>query len=350
VRVAVDVTPLLGPRTGIGKTVEGLLDALPAAAPDVEVVPWVLSARARGMAFLDGSRVLPLPASVALKLWGRFDLPAADRWLGDAEVVHGTNYTVPPMRRRPTTVTVNDCWAARHPDLVEPQVAALVAVVQRGVERGAWVHASTEWAAGEIREVYGAEKVAVVPFGIPDVGDVAPPPEGGPPFVLAIGRMEPRKGLDVLARAMDAVDPSVRLVLAGPDGGAAPERSARVELRGLVPEGERQRLLHSAAVLAYPSLEEGFGLPVLEAFAAGTPVVTTTAGALPEVAGDAALLVPPGDADALAEAITRVLSDDALRARLVAAGTARAAEFSWARHASGMVDLWRRAAAEEVSL
>jgi glycosyltransferase involved in cell wall biosynthesis len=303
-------------------------------------VRWVLSARGS----LDGARRLPLPAGLALRLWGRFDGPAADRWLGDADVVHGTNYTVPPMRRRPTTVTVNDCWAARHPDLVPPSIAALTPVVQRAVDRGAWVHVSSEWVAGEVRDVYGAERVVVVPFGVPPVG-APPPPLDGPPFVLALGRTDPRKGVDVLVKAFEAVDPSFELIVAGPDGGATPAASPRVRVLGAVPDLERRRLLHSAAVLAYPSLEEGFGLPVLEAFAAGTPVVTTTAGALPEIAGDAALLVPPGDPDALAEAIDRVLHDDALRARLVAAGTARAATFSWERHAAGMVDLWTRAAA-----
>ena len=339
-RVAVDVTPLLGARTGIGQTVEGLLGALP---PEVEVVPWVLSARGPVPA---GARRLPLPAGVALRLWGRMDLPAADRWLGDVDVVHGTNYTVPPMRGRPTTVTVNDCWCARHPGSCPPAIAALTPVVQRAVRRGAWVHATTEWGAGEVREIYGVdpERVVVVPFGVPPVGP-PPAPVDGPPFVLALGRMEARKGLDALVEAFASVDPSVELVLAGPDGGAAPEPSPRVRVLGPVPDEERRRLLHSASVLAYPSLEEGFGFPVLEAFAAGTPVVTTTAGALPEVAGDAALLVPPGDADALADAIERVLHDDALRVRLVAAGRARAASFSWERHATGMVDLWRRASA-----
>lgn len=336
-RVAVDVTPLLGARTGIAQAVEGLLGALP---PEVDVVPWVLSARGTPP---PGARRLPLPASTALKLWGRADRPTADRWLGDADVVHGTNYTVPPMRRRPTTVTVNDCWCARHPETCRPEVVALTAVVRRAVRRGAWVHATTEWGAGEVRDVYGAERVVVVPFGVPPVGPAPEEGDGGPPFVLAIGRTEPRKGHDVLVRAMARV-PGVELVVAGPDGGATPAPSGGVRVLGAVPDEERRRLLHSAAVVAYPSLEEGFGFPVLEAMAAGTPVVTTTAGALAEVAGEAAVLVPPGDADALADAIQRVLGDDALRARLVAAGRARAASFSWERHAAGMVDLWRRAA------
>src|SRR3954453_14420575 len=116
-RVALDVTPLLGVRTGVGQSVAGLLTALPEAAPDVEVVPYLLSGRARGTevraALPPGTRSLPVPAGVLLRSWARLDVPAADRWLSDSDVVHGTNFVVPPMRHRPTTMTVHDCWCVR---------------------------------------------------------------------------------------------------------------------------------------------------------------------------------------------------------------------------------------------
>lgn len=314
-RVAIDVTPLLGPVTGVGQTVQGLLGALPAAAPDVDVARWELTRRS-----------VPLPPKVLVRLWSRFDRPRGDRWLPAADVVHGTNFVVPPTSR-PATVTVHDCWCARSPADCDPTIRAATETVQRAVERGAWLHVSTEWGAGEVRALYGAERVRVVPFGVPAVAEAGPPPVDGP-YVLALGTSDRRKGHDVLAEAMRDV-PGVELVLAG--------------AHGWVDDATRAALLRGARVLAYPSRYEGFGFPVLEAMSVGVPVVATAVGGVPEVAGDAALLVAPDDPAALAAALRTAVGDDAERARLVAAGRARAACFSWDDHARGMRDLWRDA-------
>jgi glycosyltransferase involved in cell wall biosynthesis len=355
VLVAVDVTPLLGARTGVARTVEGLLGALPQAAPEISVLPYVLSGRARRVP--QGTRVLPVPASVALRSWGRIGLPRADRWLGDAQVVHGTNFAVPPMRDRPTTVTVHDCWCARHPELCRPEWVALSSTVQMAVDRGAWIHVGTEWVASEVRDVYGAERIEVVPFGAPDVGEPGPVAVRGP-FVLAIATLDRRKGLHHLVRAFGAVAPErpdLQLVVVGARGNAQAAVVAavedlgplahRVHLVGAADDPTRWALLHAATVLAFPSLDEGFGFPVLEAMSCGTPVVATAVGGVPEVAGDAAELVPVGDEGALATALARVVDDEAVRARLAAAGPAQAARFTWDRTAAGMAALWAKAVA-----
>lgn len=373
-RVAIDVTPLLGARTGVAQTVQGLLHALPSTAPHVEVVPYVLSGRARQASdavddLPDGTRFLPLPAGVLHRAWGRVDVPTVDHWLADVDVVHGTNFVVPPMRRRPTSVTVHDCWCARHPTTCGAAARAYTPALHRAVARGAWLHVSTEFVATEVREVYGATRVAVVPFGVPPV--VLDEPASamavwGAPFVLAIGALDPRKNLDALVRAFGSLTahsdgtslpPDLRLVLVGPDGPARPAvdraiadlppgLAARVEVLGAVSDARRRRLLHDATVLVYPSLSEGFGFPVLEAMAVGTPVVATSAGAIPEVAGDAAVLVAPDDDEALADGIGRVVVDHGLRAQLRTAGRSRAASFSWDRTASGLAELWRSMAEE----
>ena len=315
-RVAVDVTPLLGAVTGVGQTVQGLLGALPDAAPDVEVVPWQLTWRS----------VVPPPA-VLVRMWARRDRPRSDGWLPDADVVHGTNFVVPPSKR-PSTVTVHDTWCARHPGDCDRTTRAAVATVRRAVGRGAWLHVSTEWAAEEMRELYGAERIAVVPFGVPDVPDAGPSPVDGP-YVLFLGSStDRRKGHDVLVEAMREV-PDVSLVHAGPDN--------------WVDDDTRGALLRGARVLAHPSRHEGFGFPVLEAMSVGVPVVASAVGGVPEVAGDAALLVPADDAGALATALRVAVDDEAERARLRAAGLARAAQFSWDAHARGMAELWRTA-------
>jgi alpha-1,3-rhamnosyl/mannosyltransferase len=177
---------------------------------------------------------------------------------------------------------------------------------------------------------------------------------GAERYVLALGTVEPRKDLPSLLAAFDAAAarlPDVRLVVAGPDGWGQPAfddalartvHRDRVVRVGWVEDPVRAALLSGAWAYAYPSLYEGFGFPPLEAMAVGVPVVATTAGALPEVLGDAARLVPPGDTDALAEALV-ALDDDAERAALVERGRRRVGRFSWDACADGLTALYRRA-------
>jgi glycosyltransferase involved in cell wall biosynthesis len=177
---------------------------------------------------------------------------------------------------------------------------------------------------------------------------------GAERFVLALGTVEPRKNLPTLVRAFDRVaddDPNLTLVVAGPDGWdrdaftaawSAARHRERVWRLGYVTEDERRDLLAGATVFAYPSVYEGFGHPPLEAMAAGVPVVAADAGALPEILGDAAVLVDPSDVDAIADGLHRVIHDASLRATLTARGTERAGRFSWDDAAPEFVDLYRR--------
>jgi glycosyltransferase involved in cell wall biosynthesis len=201
----------------------------------------------------------------------------------------------------------------------------------------------------------------VVPFGIPALGPSEPPPAAADtarPYVLALGTLEPRKNLPMLVRAFGAVasdHPDVRLVLAGRDGPARPavdaalstlptDVRARVVFTGPVDDGERRGLLERARLLAYPSLYEGFGFPMLEAMTLGVPVLSARAGAHPEVAGDAAELADPTDLDALAVGLDRLLTDEARRRELVERGHARVRAFSWDDAARGLSALYRRLA------
>jgi glycosyltransferase involved in cell wall biosynthesis len=223
------------------------------------------------------------------------------------------------------------------------------------------VHVPSSFVRDEVVELLGldAERVRVVPHGLdePGRGDLDEAPRGrSAPYVLALGAVEPRKDLPTLVMAFAELardHDDLELVVAGPDGWGGEAFSAAVRASGLagrvvrvgyLDELELKSLLSGATVLAYPSLYEGFGFPPLEAMAAGVPVVATAAGAVPEVVGDAAELVVPGDVPALAEALTRVIEDDSLRARLIAAGRARAASFTWASAAASMVELYREAA------
>ena len=362
VRLALDVGPLHGHRTGVGVAVAAIADAL-ATREDVELVPYVLSFRGRPE---PPTRRLPLPAAVAHRLWSRVDAPRLDRWLGTAQVVHGTNYVVPPTRH-PAVVSVYDCWFLMHPELAAPAVARAGAVLRRRVRAGATVHASSRTTADRVRELLGTDRIEVVHLGPPAPH---PPSAAGPParpatwttelaghrFVLALGTLERRKGIAGLVAAFGAVvaaRPDARLVLAGAPGddtaavdaaidALAPAARTTVVRAGIVDAATKGWLLAHATALAYPSLDEGFGFPVLEAQQAGLPVVATDAGSIPEIAGAGATLVPVGDVDALAAALGRVLDDDGARAALVAAGCANLDRFSWAATAAALVDLYCR--------
>lgn len=357
-------------RTGIGQAVAEVVDALGRldAAPDL--VPYALSLRARRHRadLPPATRFLPVPARVLLRTWAVSGWPAVDRWVGDADVVHATNYLAPPSRR-PTVVSVYDCSFVRFPELTSAERRRFEPVIRRALRRGAWVHTGSTFVATEIREVFGddlagPDRVVVVPLGVPRLDPDGPLPPalaarvGDGPYVLALGALEPRKNLDRLVTAFGALapdHPDLRLVVAGPDGPARPavERARgelsptvaeRVVLLGPVSDGARAALLASASVLAYPSLYEGFGFPVLEAMAAGVPVVAAAAGSIPEIAGGAAALVDAQEVEELAGALAAVLDDADRRSALVADGRARAATFTWEATGRGLVDLYTRAA------
>lgn len=355
--VAIDVGPLAGRRTGIGHAVALLTEAL-AARDDVELVPYLTSFRGHPAA---GTRRLPIPAALAHRLWANLDHPRVDRWLDAASVVHGTNYVVPPSRLA-RVVSVYDCWFLQHPGRVHADVARAGRVLRRAVTTGASVHTTSQATAQVLSELFPAAPVHVVPLGaVPlDPPPAAPPIAelAGRPFVLAVATIEQRKNLPRLVAAFGAVAadrPDVALVLAGGDGDDRPsldaaidtlpgDISARVLLAGYVDASARSWLVHHAHVLAYPSLDEGFGLPLLDAMQAGVPIVASTAGSIPEVAGDAALYADPYDVDALAAALDRAIVDDGLRRALIQAAPAQLGRFSWSRTAAELVDVYRRAA------
>ncbi|MBK5223749.1 MAG: glycosyltransferase family 4 protein [Acidimicrobiia bacterium] len=363
-RVALDATSLLGPLTGVGVFTSALLHHLPS---DIDVVAYATSWRGRGRLSAQlpthvTASTRPQAARPLREIWRRANWPPIELWTGPVDVVHGTNFVVPPTRAG-SVVSVHDLTFHHHPEMCTAPTLQYPSLIRRAIARGAWVHTDSQFVADEVVEVYGAapERVVAVPLGVhpPVHADAAEGHRiaGGDRYVVAVGTVEPRKDLPLLVEAFDelaATDPELRLVHAGPDGWGAdafteridrsPHRDRIVRL-GWVDDATRSALLHGAAVLAYPSRYEGFGLPPLEAMSVGTPVVATAVGSLPEVLGDAAILVPPSDASALAEALALVIDDVAERARLVRLGIARATHHRWDRCAAGMVALYRRAAA-----
>jgi glycosyltransferase involved in cell wall biosynthesis len=287
------------------------------------------------------------------------------------DVWHGPHYTLPLRVDARTVVTVHDCTFFDHPEWHErSKVAYFRRMIRAAVARADVVVCVSEYTASRLRAHCSPRgDIVVVPHGVdhtrfrlqpaaPD-DDLAQLSVHGvaPPYIAFAGTLEPRKDLPnlVQAFAVAARDrPDLRLVLAGGDGwGTTAVRDAiagsgvatQILRTGYLDNATVAALFRHAEIVAYPSLEEGFGLNALEAMACGTPLVSTRGSAIEEVVGDAGLLVPPHDTRALAGALVQLLDDEELQRRLRRAGPARAAEFTWTRSVNAHVDVYRRAAA-----
>lgn len=379
ITVAFDATACLGRTTGVGTFATESLRRL-ATRPDLSVYAYALSWRGRDQ-LADavppgvGLRTRPAAARPLRALWSRWNFPHAETFTGRVDVVHGSNYVVPPTRRAAALVSVFDLTPIHYPAMCTRDTLAYPGLIARAVRRGAWIHTCSHFVADEIREFFDVDpdRVVVVPAGaglvhpaepFARVGDaVSRLDRSDDEFLLALGTVEPRKDLPALVAAFDrlAADrPTLRLVVAGPDGWgtadydaavAAADHADRIDRVGWVGEAELPVLLSNASVLVYPSRYEGFGLPPLEAMAAGVPVVTTDAGSLPEVVGDAAAVVSaralaedrPAGIAALAGAIAEVLDENTdARAERIRRGAQRAASFDWETTAAGLDALYHR--------
>jgi glycosyltransferase involved in cell wall biosynthesis len=371
--VAFDATPLLTVRTGIGHSVAELRAAL-ARRSDVQLMPFALGLRSPRLRHLapTGTRMWPVPTRAALAVWKHFDWPRGRRLTRGADIVHATNFVVPPVDV-PAIVTVNDVFFARQPGAVTSVVRSFGVVLKRALDAGVWVHTTTEAVGIEVEELMapglrGSGRLVVAPWGVPALPEdrtLTPDVEAlvhGRPFVLAIGTLEPRKNLPRLVAAFGRVardHSDLLLVLAGPPGTAEaeiidaidaldPAVRPRVVRTGRVNDATRAGLLERAEVLAYPSLYEGFGFPPLEAMSVGTPVVAGRSAPLEEVVGGDARLVDPLDIDDIATALHETLAGGMEVDERRAGGKARAASYTFDRAASILAPAYARLAATSV--
>ncbi len=292
-------------------------------------------------------------------------LPVLARRAG-ADLVHSLASTAPLWGRFRRVVTVHDLIYARFPEAhAGVRDKAMRVLVPSAARRAHRVIADSQSTRDDLVELAGlpAERIDVVPLGLGAVrrSDPTPPGQlrerlrlGDRPVVLSLSAKRPHKNLLALIGALARVPAQQRpvLVLAGyPTEHEAQlrERSRSlgldedVRFPGWLSDGDVEGLWSIAAAFVFPSLYEGFGLPVLEAMARGVPVACSNASSLPEVAGDAALLFDPRDEGALATALQRLLDDAALAGRLRAAGRERARQFTWQRTARATIDSYRRA-------
>lgn len=339
--------------SGIGRYCTGLVRALAQTAglELVQMVPEGADPPVRDAASVEASRH-PFSVAGALEFGRIVRLVAPD-------VTHALHFPTPLPAAHPLVVTMQDLT----PLVVE---GVMPSALRRGVYR-AWVARAVSVAdriltpsANTARDVArffpraeGRTDVVLLAADDFNAGPVGELPEWlrGRRYVLSMGNTKPHKDLPSLMRAFERLnDPELLLVLAGSDPGGYVSgvlgpcpAASRVRFTGRIDDDTLRALFAGAVALAYPSRYEGFGLPPLEAMAYGVPVVTTTAASIPEVVGDAALLVPPGDVDGLAEALQRVLVEPSLARSLGDAGRARAGDLTWSRTAAGTIDSYRRA-------
>jgi glycosyltransferase involved in cell wall biosynthesis len=301
---------------------------------------------------------LPLPRLALYETWHRLRWPKVERATGAVDVIHATTIAIPP-RSAPLLVTIHDLaflhdpghftkrgvrffrrgleLALRDADLVLcPSTATLNDCAANGFER---------------------ERLRLIPMGV----SVQPASDNSVesakrrygldgPYALWTGTIEPRKNLPRLLAAFDQIDADVDLALVGPQGwnenvGRLLDGHRRVKTLGFVPHEDLAALYAGAEVFVFPSLFEGFGLPVLEAMAQGTPVVTSRGTSTEELGQDASVLVDPTDVSSIAEGLQRALVDEELRTRLIPAGRDRASGYSWSVTADLLVKAYREVAA-----
>jgi glycosyltransferase involved in cell wall biosynthesis len=380
VRVGIEYSAAVNQRAGIGRLVRSQVRAL--AEVDGQRNQYVLLYPRLAVAQPDDfpqapnfvRREVPLPERWLTIAWHRAQLPLAADWLtGPVDVFHSPDFVLPPLRRARGILTVHDLAFLMHPECAQASLRAyLEAVVPRSVRRAHFVIADSENTRNDVVVLLGVrpEEVEVVPGGVDERFRPVADPDllararahagvGDAPFVVAVGVLEPRKNLTTLMDAFAVLKstgalPDHKLVLGGGRGwlyegifAHHADSSVRDDILfpGFVPDALLPALYSAADVLAFPSLYEGFGLPILEAMACGTPVVSSNASCLPEVAEGAAIMVDPTRAEDLADGIRRAVLDTALRADLRAKGLERAAAYTWQAAARKLLAVYERVAA-----
>ena len=317
----------------------------------------------RGFPFLDGygkldheASALSRPATMArfalIKSMNEVGFPPLDWLIPDADIFHATNLMRRAPRRAKLTATIHDltCWLM--PGVHTPaNVKADLQFAENILRRADGLIAVSENTRHDAIRLLNIppERIRTIHSGIGAAYFDAAPVWRDRPYALYVGTIEPRKNLDTLLDAWALLKPSLReefdLVIAGPRGWNSEKTLARIEREatylGYVPEGALPGLTAGATVFVYPSLYEGFGFPVAQAMAAGVPVLTSNNSCLPEITGDAAILVNPMSAAGIAAALTRMLESESLRMELRAGGKKRAELFRWEKCAIESLQFFR---------
>jgi glycosyltransferase involved in cell wall biosynthesis len=366
VDILIDYRPALRQRTGVGHYVHGLATALAARLdPRDSLTVFTSSWKDRlAASAIPGARQVDarIPVRLLNLAWHRLEWPPIEWLARPVDVVHSLHPLLMPSRSAARVVTVHDLYFLDRPEDTAAEIRRDYLTLARShARRAEAVVVNSKYTAGQVAERFGisANRITVCYPGKPSWSRRPDPIAPGP--VLFLGTVEPRKNVPRLIEAYAALlerrPQAPDLVIAGTmlmsreailsRIASGSNAATRIRFSGYVTEPERKRLLSTASVLVLPSLEEGFGIPALEAMTVGLPVIASNRGALPEVVGDGGILVDPEDVPAIADAIERVLSDDTLRRSLAAKGAARAENFSWDASADALYEAYRAAAARK---
>lgn len=372
VRILVDYRPALRERTGVGEYIHRLVRAYTAAHADEDVLLFTSSWRDRPSATAaadTGARVIDrrIPVSILNYLWHHREWPPIEMLAGAVDVAHSAHPLLMPARRAAQVVTIHDLFFLSSADHTRAEIRRdYPALAEAHARRAHAVITSTQYGRSQIITRLGVEpdRIYVCPPGAPTwnmLGRQPNVPEDG--CILFLGTLEPRKNvgvlLDAYVRVLGRRPTLPRLVLAGRTTPAASEWLARlrtaplaghVEHLGYVVDANREELYRSARLLVLPSLDEGFGLPALEAMSAGVPVVVSSRGSLPEVIGDAGAQIDPADVNGLADAIERAVADRGWAVQSARAGLARARTFTWDQSARTLHRAYRDAVLRRTGL
>ncbi len=372
-RVLIDYRPALRERSGAGEYTHQLVRALArlattmraqagGAAADLDLFVFSSSWKDRltRIADVDGVTLVDrrVPVTVLNLAWHRFGWPSAELLTGRRyDVTHSSHPLLLPSRAAAHIVTIHDLDFLSHPERTRAEVRRdYPALARAHAHRADRILVPSAFTAGEVERQLGVprDRLAICPPGAPDWKPRLAVPRDG--YVLFVGTLEPRKNigglLDAYQELLERGVPVPELRLAGKATGYATEWLARIErapLRGVVHHvgyvdaADTRRLYEGAQLLVMPSFDEGFGIPVLEAMTLGVPVVAARRGSLPEVLGDAGLLVDPTKPTEMADAILKVLMDAAFAAECGVRGVARSTQFRWEVTARRVHDTYREA-------
>jgi glycosyltransferase involved in cell wall biosynthesis len=369
-RIGIDYTAALCQHGGIGRYTREVVTALLrlpsphrytlfAATAGLRDSDWRSAMRGRGVRL----RTVPLTDDWLVRLWHRLRLPIpVEAITGALDVYYSPDFVLPPtLRNTRTLLTVHDLSFLHFPEAFVPSLRRyLERVVPRSVARADRVLADSASTRRDLIAHFGvpAQEVQVLYCGVdPRFHPQVQPGErerlqarygfDDRPYVLSVGTLQPRKNYVRLMRAFVRLVPGTQLLIAGGPGwlyedilDEAATAADCVRVLGFVDDADLPALYRNAALFALPSLYEGFGLPVLEAMACGTPAVCSDVSSLPEVAGDAAQLVDPLDVDGIAGTMERVLADDGLRREMIAKGRLQAARFTWDQAARQLIEIF----------
>ncbi|MBE7514195.1 MAG: glycosyltransferase family 4 protein [Anaerolineales bacterium] len=369
--IGIDYTAAYEQGAGIGRYVRELITALAHQDSETTYRLYVQGAGRKPLPTLPGGNFRWAATRITpewfFRFWHRLRLPIpVETWVGRVRLYHATDFVLPPtLPSTPTVLTVHDLSFVRVPEAAPPSLKAyLDVVVPRSARRADYVLADSHATKDDLIDLYKLPeaKIEVLYSGVnprfcPTALEAALREKyriGASPYILAVGTVQPRKNYARLIEALAALPPDladVHLVIAGGRGWlqdpiyatvAAQGLTERVHFIGFAEDADLPALYTGARLLAFPSLYEGFGLPILEAFACGTPVLTAGVSSLGEVAGDAALLVDPLQVDSIRAGLEVLLRDDTLRAGLIERGYAQASRFTWDAAAKQLREVYRR--------